>query len=42
MLNQAVLVGRLVSDPEIKETDKGSVSNITIAVPRTFKNDKVE
>ena len=42
MLNQAVLVGRLVSDPEIKETDKGSVSNITIAVPRTFKNDKGE
>lgn len=38
MLNQAVLVGRIVSEPELKETDKGKVANITIAVPRSFKN----
>ena len=39
MLNQAVLVGRLVSDPEIKETENGNkVSYITLAVPRSYKN----
>ncbi len=38
MLNQAVLVGRIVQDPELKETEKGKVSNITLAVPRSFKN----
>lgn len=40
MLNQIVLVGRLVSDPEIKETESGKkVSNITLAVNRSFKNE---
>ena len=39
MLNQAVLVGRLVKEPELKKTDNGnSISNITLAVPRSFKN----
>lgn len=38
MLNQAVLVGRIVKDPELRETDKGKVTNITLAVPRSFKN----
>ena len=39
MLNQTVLVGRLTKNPEIVETESGKkVSNITIAVPRTFKN----
>lgn len=39
MLNQTVIVGRLVKDPELKETDNGSkVTNITLAVPRSFKN----
>lgn len=39
MLNQVVLVGRIVSEPELKETDMGkNVSNITLAVPRTYKN----
>ena len=38
MLNQAVLIGRIVNEPNIKETDKGKVANITIAVPRSFKN----
>ena len=39
MLNQAVLVGRLVRDPELKETDNGKkVTKITLAVPRSYKN----
>ncbi len=38
MLNQAVLVGRIVEDPELIDTEKGKVSNITLAVPRSFKN----
>ena len=39
MLNQTIIVGRLVSDPEIKETEKGNkVSYITLAVPRSYKN----
>ena len=39
MLNQAVLVGRIVREPEVKELENGSkVSNITLAVPRSFKN----
>ena len=39
MLNQTVIVGRLVSDPELRETDNGNkVTNVTIAVPRSFKN----
>lgn len=39
MLNQIVIVGRLVKDPELKETDKGKkVTNITLAVPRSYKN----
>ena len=43
MLNQTVIVGRLVKDPELKETDNGSkVTNITLAVPRSFKNSSGE
>ena len=42
MLNQAVLVGRIVQDPELKETETGKVSNITLAVPRSFKNSNGE
>lgn len=39
MINQIVLVGRLVSDSEIKETENGNkVSYITLAVPRSYKN----
>ncbi|QVK20348.1 single-stranded DNA-binding protein [Mycoplasmatota bacterium] len=39
MLNQVILVGRLVKDPEIRETSDGkSVSNITLAVSRNYKN----
>lgn len=36
MLNQIVLVGRLVQDPEIKELEK--VGYITLAVSRSYKN----
>ncbi|HHX17085.1 MAG TPA: single-stranded DNA-binding protein [Mollicutes bacterium] len=39
MLNQFVIVGRLVRDPELHETDNGKkVTNITVAVPRSYKN----
>ena len=39
MLNQVVIVGRLVRDPEVRETEEGKkVTNITLAVPRSFKN----
>ena len=39
MLNQVVLVGRLVRDFEIHVTDKNKkVATITLAVPRSFKN----
>lgn len=39
MLNQAILVGRLVRDPELFETENGNkITNITLAVPRNYKN----
>lgn len=39
MLNQIILVGRLVRDPEVRETKNGtSVSKITLAIPRSYKN----
>ena len=39
MLNQTVLVGRIVSDPELMQTENGKVfTNITLAIPRSFKN----
>lgn len=39
MLNQAVLVGRIAQDPELRKSENGnSVSNITLAVPRSYKN----
>ena len=39
MLNQVVLVGRLVKEPETRETESGAkVSEVTLAVPRSFKN----
>lgn len=43
MLNQLVLVGRLVKEPELKESDNGiKLACITIAVPRNYKNSKGE
>ena len=39
MLNQVVLVGRLVRDPEVKTAKNGNdYSYITLAVPRSYKN----
>lgn len=39
MLNQVILVGRLVKDPEIKELEEGKkYCYITLAIPRSFKN----
>ena len=39
MMNQALLVGRLTKDVEIKELDNGKkITNITLAIPRNFKN----
>ena len=39
MLNQTILVGRLVRDPELYETENGNkITNITLAVPRNYKN----
>ena len=39
MLNQIVLVGRLVRTPEIKQQDNDKKRcNITLAVPRSYKN----
>ena len=39
MLNQVVLVGRLVRDVEVKSNDNNKkFSFITLAIPRSFKN----
>lgn len=39
MLNQIVLVGRLVKDPSLRELESGKkVTFITLAVPRSYKN----
>ena len=38
-MNNTILIGRLVKSPELRETEnKNKVTNITIAVPRSFKN----
>ena len=39
MLNQIVLVGRIVANPEIQKGEEGKErSQITLAVPRSYKN----
>lgn len=39
MLNNVVIVGRVVRQPELSETVEGKkVSTITLAVTRSFKN----
>ncbi len=39
MLNQVILVGRLVYDPELKTLDDGrNVTTITLAIQRGYKN----
>ena len=41
MLNQVIIVGRLVKKPIVEENENGKkVCNITLAVPRSFKNDE--
>lgn len=43
MLNHTVLIGRIVRNPELKLTDNGKkVTNLTLAVPRGFKNQSGE
>lgn len=43
MLNQIVIVGRIARDPELRETENGKkVTNVTLAVPRSFKNSNGE
>ena len=43
ILNQVVLVGRLVRDPEVKENENNKkYSYITVAVPRSFKDNNGE
>lgn len=40
MLNQAIIVGRITKDIELKETNDGKkVSNIVLEVKRSFKNE---
>lgn len=39
MLNQIIIAGRLVSDPEIVSTENNKKKTlITVAVPRSYKN----
>ena len=39
MLNQTVIVGRIVRDLEVHETENGNkVAQLTLAVPRSYKN----
>ena len=41
MLNQVMIVGRLVEKPIVEENQNGrKVSVLTLSVPRSFKNDE--
>ena len=43
MLNQIIAVGRLVNDPIVEEDEsEKKVSEITLAIPRNFKNSEGE
>lgn len=43
MINQVILVGRLTKDPELRYTPDGhAVSNVTIALNRSYKNNAGE
>lgn len=41
MLNQVIIIGRLVARPIVEYNESGrKISEITLAVPRNFKNDE--
>lgn len=43
MVNQIILVGRLVKTPEVVTTESGkNMSYITLAIPRSYKNENGE
>ena len=43
MLNQVVLVGRIVKTPELRVTENGKkTATVTLAVPRNYKNQNGE
>lgn len=42
MLNQTVIVGRLLEEPIIEEVDNKKQAVITLSVPRIFKNEQGE
>lgn len=43
MLNQTVLVGRLVQTPTMSELENGKkICNITLAIPRSYRNENGE
>lgn len=43
MINQIILVGRLVDNPVLEETENGiKTTTLELAIPRTFKNDNGE
>lgn len=42
-MNNTILIGRIVRTPELRETEnKNKVTNITVAVTRSFKNSNGE
>lgn len=38
MLNSVNLIGRIANEIEVKELEKGKVTTISVAVPRSYKN----
>lgn len=43
MLNQVIMAGKLLDKPEVKELENGKkVTNITLVVPRNYKNENGE
>lgn len=42
MLNNVVMVGRLANDPELTENENKKHTQITLAIPRSFKNNNGE
>ena len=42
MLNQIIIVGRLVDNPTIEENGEKKISNIVVAVPRSYKKSNGE